>query len=108
MCTDARIATACPHAARIIETATELALLDPSYARLRDRLATLGFRGHPITKSRRHSLTFGSLRRARSDYRRRRARLDPAAPVRDVLDVDPADLADDSTVRPGRNVNEYH
>ncbi|HEY9412219.1 MAG TPA: replication initiator [Jiangellaceae bacterium] len=96
--TDARLAGASPHAVRIIQTATALARVDESYARLRDRLATLGYRGHPITKSRRYSITFGTLRRARSDYRRRRARLEPGAHVRDVLDPEPTDLADDTTV----------
>jgi hypothetical protein len=83
----ARQAGASPHAQRIIGTAYALAL-DGSeeYGRLRDRLATLGYRGHPITKSRHYSTTFGALRRARAAWRRRPARLDPDAEIRDLLD----------------------
>jgi hypothetical protein len=83
----ARQAGASPHAQRIIDTAYALAQAGgEDYGRLRDRLATLGYRGHPITKSRQYSMTFGALRRARAAWRRRPARLDPDAEIRDLLD----------------------
>jgi hypothetical protein len=82
----ARQAGASPHAQRIIDTAYALALGHEEYGRLRDRLATLGYRGHPITKSRHYSTTFGALRRARAAWRRRPARLDPDAEIRELLD----------------------
>ena len=47
-----------------------------------------GYRGHPITKSRRFSVNFGRLRRARRAFRSRGAALAPNADVRLVLDVD--------------------
>jgi hypothetical protein len=81
----ARQAGASPHAQRIIDAAYALAQRG-DYARLRDRLATLGYRGHPITKSRHYSTTFGALRRARAAWRRRLARLDPDAEIRELLD----------------------
>jgi hypothetical protein len=45
---------------------------NPAAARLalNRRTHTLGYRGHFLTKSRRYSVTFTSLRRARVDYRR--------------------------------------
>jgi hypothetical protein len=82
----ARQAGASPHAQRIIDTAYTLAQGHENYGRLRDRLATLGYRGHPITKSRQYSTTFGALRRARAAWRRRPPRLDPEAEVRELLD----------------------
>jgi hypothetical protein len=83
----ARRAGASPHAQRIIDTAYALALDGgKDYRRLRDRLATLGYRGHPITKSRHYSTTFGALRRARAAWRRRSPRLDPDAEIRELLD----------------------
>ena len=82
----ARQAGASPHAQRIIDTAYTLAQGTDEYGRLRDRLATLGYRGHPITKSRHYSTTFGALRRARAAWRRRPARLDPDAEIRELLD----------------------
>ncbi len=83
----ARQAGASPHAQRIIDTAYTLATGGgEDYARLRERLATLGYRGHPITKSRHYSTTFGALRRARAAWRRRPARLDPDAEIRELLD----------------------
>jgi hypothetical protein len=83
----ARQAGASPHAQRIIDTAYALALDGhEEYGRLRDRLATLGYRGHPITKSRHYSTTFAALRRARAAWRRRPPRLDPGAEIRELLD----------------------
>ena len=54
---------------------------------LLSHLATLGYRGHPITKSRAYSVTFGQIRRARrsirqSDDRTRTGRRHPPAPRR--------------------------
>ncbi len=59
-----------------------------AYARLKHNYATLGYRGHPITKSRGYSVTFGHLRRARRLFKSRPAALAPDADVRLVLDVD--------------------
>jgi hypothetical protein len=93
----ARQAGASPHAQRIIDTAHRLAVNGgDDYGRLRDRLATLGYRGHPITKSRHYSTTFGALRRARAVWRHRPPRLDPDAEIRELLDD--ADDADDAGV----------
>jgi hypothetical protein len=72
-----------PHAVRLIATAEQLAAVCPEYAMLAARFATLGYRGHPITKSRAYSVTFGALRRARRQHR--------ASP--------PPGLAVDATVR---------
>ena len=41
------------------------------HGRLRRWAHTLGYGGHYLTKSRRYSVTFGHLRRERTDYRRR-------------------------------------
>jgi hypothetical protein len=69
---DARCFGASPHAVRIIETAEQLvATGGEDYQRLADRYGTLGYRGHMLTKTRRYSTTFGALRRARSEWRRR-------------------------------------
>jgi hypothetical protein len=56
-------------------------------------LGTLGYRGHPITKSRAYSVTFTQIRRARRRYRNNPAGLAPDADVRELLDDD-ADLPD--------------
>ena len=72
---------------RIIETAVRLAGEGEHYERLRDNLATLGYRGHPITKSRAYSVTFTQLRRARRAFRRDPG-LAPDADVRRVIDDD--------------------
>lgn len=88
---DARHAGATDHACRIIAAAARLVTVHEDYRPIARRLATLGYRGHPITKSRAYSVTFGSRRDARRTWRRRRAHLDPTAVVRDVLDLDPAD-----------------
>ena len=83
--THARAVGASPHAVRIIQTATRLAGEGEEYARLRDNYATLGYRGHPITKSRSYSVTFGQLRRARRAHKRGPG-LDPDADIREILD----------------------
>ena len=84
----ARRAGASPHAVRIIETARTTG---PRRRRLptagRD-LATLGYRGHPITKSRCYSVTFGQIRRARRALPEPTAALDPDADIREILDDD--------------------
>jgi hypothetical protein len=85
--THARVVGASPHAVRIIETAVRLAGEGEAYERLRDNLATLGYRGHPITKSRAYSITFGQIRRARRVFRKNPG-LDPEADIRQVLDDD--------------------
>jgi len=79
------------HAVRLIATAEHLALTGgDAYCRLPACLATLGYRGHPVTKSRRYSVTFGALRRARRLWRKRASGLDPGAVVRDLpADDDP-------------------
>jgi replication initiator protein RepSA len=51
-------------------------------------LPTPGYRGHPITKSRTYSVTFGQIRRARQRFRQNPAGLDPEADIRQVLDAD--------------------
>jgi hypothetical protein len=86
----ARAAGVSWHAVRIIRAAEDLSREGESYERLRHNLATLGYRGHPITKSRRYSINFGHLRRARRRFKSQRAALAPDADVRLVLDVDDA------------------
>jgi hypothetical protein len=81
------------HAVRLIATAEDLAGQHPDYALLLAHLGTLGYRGHPITKSRAYSVTFGQLRRARRRARSNPAVLDPDVDVRQVLDDD-QDLPD--------------
>lgn len=80
------------HAVRIIETAQGIAAEHDAYGRLLANLATLGYRGHPITKSRSYSVTFAQLRRVRRRFRRNSAALDPAADIRRILDPDDEDL----------------
>jgi hypothetical protein len=89
---DARYLGATAHAIRLIEAAEALAATGgEDYVRLADRYGTLGYRGHPITKTRRYSVTFGHLRRARRLYRRQ-PRLAPDAEAREIpADVDPDD-----------------
>ena len=84
----ARMLGASPHVVRIIATAEQLAGSVDNLGRLADRHATLGYRGHPITKSRAYSVTFGHLRRLRRLHHRRPARLDPNAGIRRLLDED--------------------
>jgi hypothetical protein len=88
----AAFAGASRHAVRIIETAQRIAAEHEAYGRLLANLATLGYRGHPITKSRSYSVTFGQLRRVRRRYRRNPAALDPDADIRRMLDPDDEDL----------------
>ncbi|HEY5151464.1 MAG TPA: replication initiator [Mycobacterium sp.] len=57
-----------PHVAAMVLAAEHLAQL-PEYAGLLRWVHMLGFRGHFTTKSRRFSVTLGSLRQARRDYR---------------------------------------
>jgi hypothetical protein len=85
--THARVAGASPHAVRIIAAASRLAGEGEEYARLRETYATLGYRGHPITKSRGYSVTFGQLRGARRRFKRQPG-LAPTADVRQILDDD--------------------
>lgn len=87
--THARIAGASPHVLRIIEMCARLAKEGETYVRLRENYATLGYRGHPITKSRAYSVTFTQLRRVRRRFRRDPA-LDPNADIRELLDDDEA------------------
>ena len=65
-----------PHVAAMILTAEQLSEL-PEYAGLLRWVHMLGFRGHFTTKSRKFSVTLGSLRQARRDYRA--AHIDDAA-----------------------------
>lgn len=90
----ASAAGASDHAVRIIATAQRLAAEHDGYGRLLANLATLGYRGHPITKSRAYSVTFGQLRRVRRRHRRNPAGLDADADIRDILDPDDEVLPD--------------
>jgi hypothetical protein len=87
---------ASPHAVRLIATAERLAAASPAYALLATRLATLGYRGHPITKSRAYSTTFAALRAARRRHRQPTPPgLAPDAAVRELpADDDPEAAAD--------------
>jgi hypothetical protein len=77
------------HAIRLIETAQDLAEHGgETYTRLLAHLASLGYRGHPITKSRGYSVTFGQIRRAKRLHRSRPAGLEPDADIRELLDDD--------------------
>jgi len=89
----AHLAGASPHAVRIIATAQDLATHGEEYRLLLSHLGTLGYRGHPITKSRAYSVTFGQIRRARRRYRSNPAGLAPDADIRQLLDDD-QDLPD--------------
>ncbi|HEX2893652.1 MAG TPA: replication initiator [Marmoricola sp.] len=79
-------AGATDHALRLIEVAEGLGRTAPGYEMLLRHLGTLGYRGHPISKSRAYSLTFGQIRRLRRMHRRNPAALDPDADVRQILD----------------------
>jgi hypothetical protein len=57
-----------PHVAAMVLAAERLAQL-PEYVGLLRWVHMLGFRGHFTTKSRRFSVTLGSLRQARRDFR---------------------------------------
>ncbi|MDX6326681.1 MAG: hypothetical protein QOK15_3035 [Nocardioidaceae bacterium] len=77
------------HAVRLIETAQHLAEHGGEpYTRLLAHLACLGYRGHPVTKSRGYSVTFGQIRRAKRLHRSRPAGLEPDADIRELLDED--------------------
>jgi hypothetical protein len=82
----AAAARATRHALRLIEVAEQLGRTTPGYEMLVRHLGTLGYRGHPISKSRAYSVTFGQLRHARRRYRRNPAGLAPDADVRQILD----------------------
>ena len=84
----ARLVGASAHVVRIIETAQRVAAENDGYSRLVACLTTLGYRGHPITKSRTYSVTFGQIRRARRRFRQNPAGLDPKADIRQLLDTD--------------------
>ena len=84
----ARATGASPHAVRIIATAEALASHNAAYGLLLSHLATLGYRGHPITKSRAYSVTFTQIRHARRRYRSNPAGLAPDADIRQLLDDD--------------------
>jgi hypothetical protein len=84
----ARLVGASAHVVRIIETAQRVAAENDGYSRLVACLTTLGYRGHPITKSRTYSVTFGQIRRARRRFRQNPAGLDPQADIRQLLDTD--------------------
>lgn len=59
-----------PHMARMVKAAWELGgMKELADLRLRAWAHTLGFRGHWLTKSRAYSVTFGSLRAARHDWK---------------------------------------
>jgi hypothetical protein len=62
----------CPaHYKRIVAMAWDLAARTSiGDRRLRHWAHTLGYGGHPLTKSRRYSVTFGALRAARTTHRR--------------------------------------
>ena len=89
----ARLVGATDHVVRIIETAQELAGQGEDYALLLSHLGTLGYRGHPITKSRAYSVTFGQLRRARRRWRRNPADFTQDVDIRELHDDD-ADIPD--------------
>jgi hypothetical protein len=75
------------HAVRLIETAECLAEHGGEpYMRLLAHLGSLGYRGHPITKSRGYSVTFGQIRRAKRLHHSRPAGLKPDADIRELLD----------------------
>jgi hypothetical protein len=74
------------HARTMIATAWQLGgLAEFADLRLRKWAHMLGFRGHFLTKSRRYSVTFGTLRTARGDHRRARELADLG--ITDTTDV---------------------
>lgn len=82
----AAAAGATDHALRLIEVAEHLGRTAPGYEMILRHLGTLGYRGHPISKSLAYSLTFGQIRRHRRMHRRNPAAFDPDADVRQILD----------------------
>jgi len=102
-----------PHVAAMILAAEQLSLL-PDYAGLLRWVHMLGFRGHFTTKSRRFSVTLGSLRQARRDYRAAHTDQHPPA----TAGADPADngwpepdpqpgLWDDETLSPASDSGDH-
>ena len=84
---------ASPHVIRLIETAEHIHEVEGEpYERLAANYDSLGYRGHPMTKSQQYSVTFGQIRRSRRIHRARPAGLDPDADIRELVD---ADLDDD-------------
>jgi hypothetical protein len=80
---------ASPHVIRLIETAEHVhAVGGKDYERLSANYESLGYRGHPMTKSHKYSVTFGQIRRARRIHRARPAGLDPDADIRHLVDAD--------------------
>jgi len=79
------------HAQRLIAVAEDLGRTAPGYEMLLRHLGTLGYRGHPISKSRAYSVTFGQLRRVRRRHRQNPAALAADADVRQVLDEEVPD-----------------
>ncbi|SDR75673.1 hypothetical protein SAMN04488570_0281 [Nocardioides scoriae] len=65
----ARAGGASPHAVNLVRAACWLSGQHEAYRRMQLCLATLAYRGHPITKSRAYSVTFGQLRLARKMHR---------------------------------------
>jgi hypothetical protein len=74
-----------PHVAAMIMAAEHLSAL-PEYDGLLRWVHMLGFRGHFTTKSRRFSVTLGSLRQARRDWRAARTEQRVSAPADDGPD----------------------
>jgi len=100
-----------PHVAAMVLAAEQLSQL-PEYAGLLRWVHMLGFRGHFTTKSRRFSVTLGSLRQARRDFRAAHSdnheptATDPAAIATDWPEPDPdlqPGLWDDEMVGPALN-----
>jgi hypothetical protein len=80
---------ASPHVVRLIETAEHIHDVGGEpYERLGANYASLGYRGHPMTKSHKYSVTLGQIRRSRRIHRARPAGLDPDADIRDLVDAD--------------------
>ena len=99
-----------PHVAAMILAADQLSAL-PEYDGLLRWVHMLGFRGHFTTKSRRFSVTLGSLRQARRDWRAARAeQRAPAATDEDDMDWPAPDpqpgLWDDETLAGGAGDDE--
>jgi hypothetical protein len=97
----AALAGASDHAVRILKAAEWLANQGDDYRMLLPHLGMLGYRGHPITKSRGYSVTFGQLRRARRLYRNKPAGLAPDADVRQVPTSTRTSPRGSSSCRPG-------
>jgi hypothetical protein len=80
---------ASPHVIRLIEAAEYVHEVGGEhYERLSANYESLGYRGHPMTKSHKYSVTFGQIRRSRRIHRARPAGLDPDADIRELVDAD--------------------